>query len=191
MPNPVAVRRIPVALVTLAVAALLVGCSGSEIPVADPDTGTPVDTPSGDSGTPTANPDGTPNPCDLVSDADLSAALGGAPGDRDQGGEGDAQFCRVRAADSSLFTSVDMLIEPGGQPLFDTLKAQAEQQFPSVAPIDGVGDDAVRIRVDDRGVEIMVLKGLYILGVSLSAPLSADGAEGRVVALATAVVSGL
>jgi hypothetical protein len=168
---------------------VLVGCSSDSDtgpgpgPGPGPDGDTPVDTAA-------PNPDGTPNPCDLASEADLSAALASAVGEREQAGEGEAQFCLVRAADPQAFASLDLLIEPGGQPLFDALQEQATQSA-QFAEIDGVGDAAFRAQADDRGAEISVLQGFYILHISLTTPFSADGAEDRAVALASVIISAM
>jgi hypothetical protein len=141
--------------------------------------------------TATLDPDGTPNPCALVSDADLAAALATEAGERDQGSEGEAEFCRVLAADRAAFASLDLFIEPGGRPVFELLKQQAAERYEAFAEIEGVGDAAFRIQADDRGAEVAVLKGAYIVHINLVVPFSSAGAEGRALDLAAVIVAGM
>lgn len=182
--------RIVSVLVAVVAAAALVGCS-SEGP-AVPDGGNPTETATSDPiDTPGPNPDGTPNPCDLATEADLSAALGSPAGEQERASEREAEFCRIPAADRAQFAELDLMIEPGGSELFEALKAQAQQQAPAFAEIDGIGDAAFRSQADDRGAEISVLQGFYILHVSLSTPFASGGAEGRAVDLATVIIAGI
>ncbi len=138
-------------------------------------------------GAPVAAP--TADPCDLLTAAVATQALGVPVGEKiTQPGEGNTT-CAYRPADPGAQGIVTLTLYGviGSEAVLDT----AALQFPDAEPVDGVGDSA---RVSVQGQAIGVLNGqtVFALGLFLQNP---DGSllpvsKDQLIAAARAVLAG-
>ncbi|MEO8265434.1 MAG: hypothetical protein ABI706_07970 [Ilumatobacteraceae bacterium] len=137
--------------------------------------------------TPAATP--TTDPCDLLTAAVASQALGMPVGDKiTQPGQGNTT-CGYRPADPAAqgFVSLTLYGVTGSEAVLDA----AATQFPDAESVDGVGDAA---RLSMQGQAIGVLTGSTVFALGLF-PQQADGqlvriTKDQLIALARAVLAG-
>ncbi|GIH10372.1 hypothetical protein Rhe02_84390 [Rhizocola hellebori] len=155
----------------LAVSAMLVAGCGSDQPETTP--------------TAAAKPPvvgSAPDPCKLVTAAEVTAALGGATaaGVSSPGGLPGQRTCAFDAAAKGMAT---VGVAPGGAALFDQLKSQLGA---TAKPLAGVGDAAVR----DAG-QLTAVRGDWVVLIFVSGKNSDRYYETATAALAKAAVGRL
>ena len=138
-------------------------------------------------GAPVATP--TADPCDLLTAAVATQALGVPVGDKiTQPGEGNTT-CAYRPADPGAQGIVTLTLYGviGSEAVLDT----AALQFPDAAPVDGVGDSA-RVSVQGQAIGVLTGQTVFALGLFLQNP---DGSllpvsKDQLIAAARAVLAG-
>ena len=131
----------------------------------------------------------TSDPCDLLTAAVASQALGMPVGDKiTQPGEGNTT-CGYRPADPAAqgFVSLTLYGVTGTEAVLDA----AATQFPDAESVDGVGDSA-RVSVQSQAIGVLTGSTVFALGLF---PQQADGqlvpiTKDQLIALARAVLAG-
>lgn len=136
---------------------------------------------------PVANP--TADPCDLLTAAAATQALGVPVGEKiTQPGQGNTT-CAYRPADpgSQGIVTLTLYGATGSEAVLDT----AALQFPDAVPVDGVGD-AARLSVQGQAIGVLTGQTVFALGLFLQQP---DGSllpvsKDQLIAAARAVLAG-
>jgi hypothetical protein len=157
------------------------------------DAGTPATTPTSEevstssASGPVANPTG--DPCDLLTAAIATQALGVPAGQPiTQPGKGNTT-CAYRPADPAAQSMVVLTLYgvSGSEAVLDA----AAQQFPGAEPVDGLGD-AARVSVQSQVIGVLTGSTVFAIGLYLQ---QADGqllpiTKDQLVAVARAVLDG-
>jgi hypothetical protein len=131
----------------------------------------------------------TSDPCDLLTAAVATKALGVPVGEKiTQPGQGNTT-CAYRPADSAAQGIITLTVYgvTGSEAVLDT----AALQFPDAVPVDGVGD-AARVSVQGQAIGVLSGQMVFALGLFLQQP---DGSllpvsKDQLVAAARAVLDG-
>jgi hypothetical protein len=168
--------------VLLVITALtLGGCSPDEpgVESASPAGGTTTDggaTPDG-GGDAT---EGVPDPCELITDEEASAALGQPVGEREVFGTVERE-CQISPA-TGIDGYLTIRIGPGNRTGYDLAMQTMSETFPDrYREVDGVGDVAFTI-----GNEVTVLTGDYLIVFFISVGVPGDDIDERALTMARA-----
>ena len=131
----------------------------------------------------------TADPCDLLTAAVATQALGVPVGDKiTQPGQGNTT-CAYRPADSRSQGIITLTLYgvTGSEAVLDT----AALQFPDAVPVDGVGD-AARLSMQGQAIGVLTGQTVFALGLFLQQP---DGSllpvsKDQLIAAARAVLDG-
>ena len=137
------------------------------------------------SGATTPSPAVTPDACDLLTEEIAQAALGGRLGGPDR--RAGANLCEWGDRDTLNLIFLTVINGAG----FDTAKSNAGTAV-TIAPVEGLGDDAFFFTSELTGTQLYVTKGQVAFEVHLRAPtFSAALAESTLREAAQLIVSRL
>lgn len=168
-------RRVASALVAVAIAALAVGCSGGD--GAGPES--PAETQGGES---------LPDPCTLVTAAEVETAIGAPVGEGiselvSNPTTGEGRSCRIQATAGRAEAMVEVWPSPAG---YESYK-EFMDGFGGVQDVPGVGDDAFTV----GRTEVQVLKGDILIVIAIAPVSLANDPKPLVIALGTAAAGRL